>query len=179
MTQVEDVTHVDARPVASTEVAAVADNFIALARTFNRTRARFLAAAARDVEWSSQVLLKCLSNDGPMRASELAECVQSDPSTVSRQVAGLVKEGLLERRADPDDGRASLLVLTDRARAIVADHDEIRLGYFAEMLSDWQPDELRRFAQQLLRFTTDYENANNEWITERIARGTAPAGGTD
>ena len=60
-------------------------------------------------------MLKCLQTEGPLRAGALADCLQSDPSTVSRQVAALVKDGLLERRADPDDGRASLLVLTDAA----------------------------------------------------------------
>ena len=74
---------------------------------------------------------RCVHNEGPMRAGALAECLQSDPSTVSRQVAALVKDGLLERRADPADGRASLLVLTAKADAVLAEHDRIRLDYFA------------------------------------------------
>lgn len=152
------------------DVAAVADNFIALMRTFTRARARMLAAAAHDVEWSAHVLLKCLQGGGgPMRASALAECVQSDPSTVSRQVAALVKDGLLERRADPEDGRASLLALTPKADDILAEHDEIRLDFFADMLSDWSDAELRQFAAMLGRFTDVYDEANTAMITERIA----------
>ena len=42
----------------------------------------------------------------------LAAAVHSDPSTVSRQVAALVRAGLIERQADPEDGRASVLVPT-------------------------------------------------------------------
>src|SRR5579875_3417002 len=109
------------------QVAKVADSVIELLRSFGRARARMLAAAAHDVEWSAHVLLKCLSSEGSMRAGELAETIHSDPSTVSRQVAALVKEGLLERRADPEDGRASLLVLTPRAHDVLAQHDEIRM----------------------------------------------------
>jgi DNA-binding MarR family transcriptional regulator len=161
------------------DVAAVADNFVALMRTFNKARAKMMAAAAPDVEWSANVLLKCLHNEGPMRASAVADALQSDPSTVSRQVAALVKDGLLERRADPADGRASILVLTPKAYDVLAEHDQIRLEYFAQMLDGWSDADLRRFAGLIGRFTEAYENANSNWITERIAARSARAGSTN
>jgi DNA-binding MarR family transcriptional regulator len=161
------------------DVAAVADNFVALMRTFNKARAKMMAAAAHDVEWSAHVLLKCLYSEGPMRASAVADCLQSDPSTVSRQVAALVKDGLLERRADPDDGRASILVLTPKAHDVLAEHDQIRLEYFAQMLDGWSDADLRRFADLLGRFTEAYDHANSKWITERIASRSIRAGSTD
>jgi DNA-binding MarR family transcriptional regulator len=151
-------------------VEAVADNFIALMRTFARARARMMAAAAHDVEWSAQMVLKCVANLGPVRAGAIAEHLQSDPSTVSRQVASLVKDGLLERKADPLDGRASLLVLTDKAGEVLADHDETRLDYFARMLDGWSAGELDDFARQLARFTAAYETTDNDWITEMRER---------
>jgi len=161
------------------DVAAVADNFVELMRTFNKARARMLAAAAHDVEWSAHVLLKCLQSEGPMRASEVAECLQSDPSTVSRQVAALVKDGLLERRSDPGDGRASLLVLTSKADDVLAEHDKIRIEYFAQMLEGWGDADLRRFAGLLRRFTEAYDHANSSWITKRIAERTVRNGSTN
>jgi DNA-binding MarR family transcriptional regulator len=127
-----------------------------------------LAAAAADVEWSAHVVLRQISVDGPMRAATLAEALQSDPSTVSRQVAPLVQRGLLERRADPDDGRASLLVLTDKGHALMAEHDQVRLARFAEMLSGWTDSELSEFAELLARFTTAYETASGTWIQDRV-----------
>jgi DNA-binding MarR family transcriptional regulator len=164
---------------APPEVAAVADNFVALMRTFNQARARMLTAAAHDVEWSAHVLLKCLHNEGSMRASAVADCLRSDPSTVSRQVAALVRDGLLERRADPDDGRASLLVLTPKADALLAEHEQVRLAYFAQMLADWDEKDLRTFAAMLDRFTTDYNHANTDWLAGRISNSAAHAGGTN
>lgn len=151
------------------DVAAVADNFIALMRSFNKARARMLAAAEQDVEWSAHMVLRCLHNEGSMRASGVAECLKSDPSTVSRQVAALVKDGYLERQADPDDGRASLLVLTPKADALLARHDRIRLDYFARMLEGWSDAELRQFAEMLGRFTKAYDTTNSNWITDRLA----------
>ena len=159
------------------QVAEIADRFVALMRAFGKARARMLAAAAHDVEWSAHVLLKALSSEGAMRASALAYCVHSDPSTVSRQVAALVKEGLVERRADPADGRASLLVLTPKADAVLAEHNEIRLDFFARVLRNWSSEEIDQFAALLDRFTTDYGNANSDYLTERIAgRAAAPSG---
>jgi DNA-binding MarR family transcriptional regulator len=159
------------------DVAAVADNFVTLMRSFNRARNRMLAAAQHDVEWSAHIILRCVANDGPLRASALAEAIQSDPSTVSRQVAALVKEGLLERRADQGDGRASLLVVTDSAHAVLAEHDEIKLNHFAEMLDGWSPQDLRSFAAHLARFNRDFEHTSeHNSISEKVASRARSAG---
>jgi DNA-binding MarR family transcriptional regulator len=152
-----------------TPAADVADSFLALMRTFNRTKSRFMAAAADDVEWSAQILLRQLATEGPMRGSDLAETLQFDPSTVSRQVAALVKEGLVERRSDPEDGRASILVLTPRADAVLAVHETRRSKHFTEMLTGWNDDDLRRFAALLRQFTDDFEKSADCLIAEQSA----------
>jgi DNA-binding MarR family transcriptional regulator len=160
----------DEAPRSVDDVAAVADTFVALMRIFVRTRSKLLAAAQHDVEWSAHVLLRALST-GPMRASALAEAVESDPSTVSRQVAALVRDGFVERRADPEDGRASLLVLTAKADEVLRAQNEIRVEHFNRMLSDWSAHDLRTFAELLGRFTADYDEANTELLLNKIAAG--------
>ncbi len=147
-------------------VADVADTFVELMRSFHRAKARYLAAAQHDVEWSAQMVLRQLANHGPMRAVEIATCLQSDPSTVSRQVAAMVKDGLLERRSDPEDGRASILALTPRADDALAEHERVRLSHFADMLSDWTASDLSAFAVLLRRFTDDFEKSSSTLGTE-------------
>ncbi len=147
------------RKARLTQVSAVADSFVGLMRSWQRARARLLAAAEHDVEWSGHVVLKVLENEGPMRAGTLADTLHADASTVSRQVAALVKDGLVERQADPGDGRASLLVVTDKARTVLAQHDDIRVQYFADMLTDWTDEDLGAFAGYLERFTDVYDSA--------------------
>jgi DNA-binding MarR family transcriptional regulator len=154
---------------ARTDVADVADTFVTLMRSFARARAKLLAAAAHDVEWSAQVVLKYLAAGGPMRSSELAERMESDPSTVSRQVAALVKDGLIERRADPEDGRACLLVPTAKGEAVLSEHNAIRLQHFTGMLDGWSDGDLRTFAALLQRFTHDFDHANHAWLSEQFA----------
>ncbi|WP_212753939.1 MarR family winged helix-turn-helix transcriptional regulator [Nakamurella aerolata] len=101
------------------------------------------------------------------RAADLAEELCADPSTVSRQVAQLVKEGFLERQADPDDGRASLLVLTDlgRQRRDALRRDSIAL--FAGVTAAWSDHDRRTLAELLHRYVEDMES-QRESITEAV-----------
>jgi DNA-binding MarR family transcriptional regulator len=168
-------------PQTANELSAVvdvADTVTALLRSFMRARSRMLAAAEHDVEWSSHVLLKRLSAEGPMRSSALAGCIQSDPSTVSRQVAALVRDGLVERQADPVDGRASLLALTPKAADVLVEHDAIRIQHFAAMLSGWTDRDVRKFAGLLKRFTENFESSSHDWIPERLPAGSGSSEGT-
>lgn len=61
--------------------------------------------------------------------SELAEFLQLEKITVSRQTGRLVRAGWVERRDDAYDGRAYLLFVTRKARPILA-----RLETVAETL---------------------------------------------
>lgn len=162
-----------AADLPSAPLVEVADTFIGLMRSFHRAKARYLAEANQDVEWSAQIVLRLLASEGSMRASAIAGALQSDPSTVSRQVATMVKDGLLERRADPEDGRASILALTSKADAVIAEHERVRLAHFAAMLSDWDERELSQFAALLRRFTEDFEQSSTTLVSAhpRAAEG--------
>lgn len=115
---------------------------------------------------ASFVLLANLSQLGPSRSSALAEAVFSDPSTVSRQVATLVKEGWVERRADPDDGRASVLAVTDAGQRLLDERRTQRNKAIARMLADWSEEDLSAFIDHFERFVGDYERALPDFIAE-------------
>jgi DNA-binding MarR family transcriptional regulator len=140
-------------PAHSDEVAA---RLVELTQSLNRFRAGVHAAVPGESEGSMYHLLFQVLANGPMRAAELAGTTQSDPSTVSRQVSTLVGRGLLERRADPQDGRASLLHGTEAGAAfrdrLIAKRNE----HFREILAGWSELDRRRFASLLGRFTDDF-----------------------
>ncbi|PSL51791.1 DNA-binding MarR family transcriptional regulator [Saccharothrix carnea] len=92
-------------------------------------------------------------------AKELAARAGLDPSTVSRAVAALVAHGLVERRADPADGRASILVVTERGRAALADAREFYDRLLGRALADWSTEEVEALTTALGRLTTDIEGA--------------------
>jgi DNA-binding MarR family transcriptional regulator len=150
--------------------AAVADGCSKLMRGFGRVRSQLLALARGDVDWSAQLLITRLAADGPVRLSELAEKVQADPSTISRQIATLVKEGYVERRADPVDGRASLLVITDRGAQIYTEHLRLRTEHYQRMLADWSEDDCRTFATLTARFSESIRRSEATWFDRPTVR---------
>ena len=89
------------------------------------------------VERAAYVLLARLVLKGPRRSNALAESVHSDPSTVSRQVAGLVRAGLVERRPDPEDGRATLLAATDEGLRVFEANRDRRHREIGAMTAHW------------------------------------------
>lgn len=162
----------------SEEIRAVADGMVELMRAFTRARAQFIAAAAQDVEWSAQLVLKCLAGVGrPLRSGAIADLLQSDPSTVSRQVATLVKDGMLVRQADPDDGRACLLALTPKADEVLREQDHIRKEHYGRMLADWSEHDLRTFADLLRRFTDAFVSTKSAFVPGTAETQPAPAEG--
>jgi DNA-binding MarR family transcriptional regulator len=53
------------------------------------------------------------------RLTDLAKGANMTPQSMSELVAELVELGYVERRPDPTDGRAKLIVLTDRGNACI------------------------------------------------------------
>jgi DNA-binding MarR family transcriptional regulator len=78
--------------------------------------ARFAAAGYADVRPSyGSVLLPLFEEDG-LRMGELARRARLSKQTMTSMIGRLERDGLVERRADPSDARASLIFLTTRSR---------------------------------------------------------------
>jgi DNA-binding MarR family transcriptional regulator len=155
------------------DAAAVAESCTRLMRSFGKIRARVLAMARHDVDWSANLLITKVALNGPIRSSALAELVKSDPSTVSRQVATLVKDGYVERHADPEDGRASLLQITPRGAEVCEEHKRLRNEHYQRMLANWSAAECRSLATMMSRFADDMETARPRWFGDDDLTGGA------
>ena len=140
-------------------VRALSEQVIRLQRAFGSMRQQLAATrsiSGEGVEWAAYGLLFQLVNDGPRRSSALAEAACVDPSTVSRQVAQLVKAGLVERQSDPEDGRASLLVATEKGRAAYAAKQEHRARMFEHVLDGWTPQDVDDLGRLLTQFNKSF-----------------------
>jgi MarR family transcriptional regulator for hemolysin len=85
-----------------------------LLRTYADQKAR-LHGMTR-AQWA--VLLRLERREG-LKQSELAEALDIQPITLTRLVDRLCANGLIERRADPNDRRAKQLYLTPAARPLI------------------------------------------------------------
>lgn len=75
------------------------------------------AAGARGLTpLQGQVLTTLMTSRAGLKPSVLAERLAVSPATISECVKALQAKGAVERRADPDDARVSLVVLTAAGR---------------------------------------------------------------
>lgn len=64
--------------------------------------------------------LGILDTDGTMRIGELATASRVTQPTMTKLVAGMVADGLVDRAADPDDSRVGLIAITDAGHDAIA-----------------------------------------------------------
>lgn len=117
--------------------------------------ARQASAADTGLSQPSYILLRVLIDEGPLPMGRLASIAHMDVGMTTRRVQALVDAGLVTRRADPSDGRVSVIDTTvDGERAAGALH-EVRRDHLARALSDWSAAELQQFERLLTKFLSD------------------------
>ena len=118
-----------------------------------RLTERFAAAGYGDVRPSyGSILIPLYEQDG-LRMGELARRAHLSKQTMTSLVRRAERDGLVERRSDPRDARASRVFLTPRSRAFepVAEdvlrelHEDVRTRLGPE-----RADELRQALSELL-----------------------------
>ena len=122
-----------------------------------RMRAEMTTAEFDGRELPTLVVLHRLAEEGPQRAGALAERLYMDPSQVSRAVGALVREQAVQRLADPDDGRATLLVVTPAGRELAQRFARAKSAHVGSVIADWDPRDAEAFTVALERFVEGLE----------------------
>ena len=132
--------------------------FVELEREIGLLLRRSRAISARlagqlhpELDGAAYGLLSLLQDAGPLRASDLVLRIGLDKSTVSRQVAHLVDLGLVNRAADPVDGRAQVLTPSPEGAARLARIRDVRRARWEDDLSDWPGSDVALLADLLRR----------------------------
>ncbi|HEV7899929.1 MAG TPA: MarR family transcriptional regulator [Planosporangium sp.] len=157
--------------------AGLADQLRALIRIARVARQRLAVPATQVQPGMTGVLaaLRHASADEVCHAKELAARCGLDASTISRAVTTLVTRGLVQRTADPTDGRASILTLTAAGRATLTDIERQQAELLAGALGDWTAPEVDAFAAALTRFIDDATT----YLDRTSPQRTPPAGSGD
>jgi DNA-binding MarR family transcriptional regulator len=138
------------------------EGFIEVLSRYARIRERLAVTRMRTpdgvVETAAYQCLFQLT-DRPARSGELAERLYADPSTISRHVAHLVRLGYVRREADPQDGRATILVATDSGRERVAALRKKRGEELQRLMSDWPDEDIDSLTRLMGRFVDGAEAA--------------------
>ena len=116
---------------------------------------RLADAAARPHGLSEATALPLilLARQGRMRQASLAEAIGVEAPSLVRTLDQLCALGLVSREADPSDGRAKSLVLTERGHRLTlrlaSDLGALRRRVFAEI----DPDDLEAAGRVFTRLT--------------------------
>jgi len=79
---------------------------------------------------------------GPLRLADLAQVELVSAPSITRLVAELEAKKLVSRTADPADGRASLIQVTDAGLEAVREARRVRQQIVAELLEPLSPEEV-------------------------------------
>jgi len=108
----------------------------------------------RALDRAAYVILRRLQRDGPLNVSALAAALNLDGSTVTRQLTALQKDGLIERRPDPNDGRGTVIEATELGLRQVTAVSKARRAVYGLVLHDYTAEERRQLAQALERLNS-------------------------
>jgi DNA-binding MarR family transcriptional regulator len=97
--------------------------------------------SVRRFNFSTLSVLHTLERTGPMRLTDLLPTEQLKQPALTSLVAKLEQDGLLQRRPDPSDGRASLISLTGAGREIVRSRHAHRVAKLTALVDRLTPEE--------------------------------------
>ena len=109
---------------------------LAIARMARRMRQE----AGDELSPSMMAALATIENRGPLTPSELAEFERIKRPTATRVLRRLEDDGLIERTADPSDGRSAVVSVTREGAALLKKLRSRKNAYLARRLREL-PDE--------------------------------------
>lgn len=123
-----------------------------------RTARRLRQEAGTGLSPSLTAALATIERHGPLTPSELAEREAIKRPAATRIVARLENEGLVDRTADPGDGRVTLIAATTAGRDLQRRTRRRKNEYLARRLRDLSPTDrlaLERATEVLERLLED------------------------
>jgi len=110
---------------------------LAIARTARRLRQE----AGAELSPTQTAALATIDRHGPLTPSELAVRERIQRPTVTRLIARLEEDGLVQRNRDPQDRRSSLVALAPAGRELLARGRTRKDAYLSRRLRELDSDD--------------------------------------
>ena len=110
-----------------------------------------------DMEPAAYGLLSVIRREGPIRLTDLAQNIGVGKPSVSRQIAFLESIGLVSKEADPLDGRAQSIRLTEKGEEKMHQVQDARRRDFRERLGEWPVEELQTLAEYMAKLNSTFD----------------------
>jgi len=129
---------------ANREIGFTIMDVARMLKTYADQRARQFGISR--AQWG--VLIRIDRTEG-LKQSELAEILDLQPISLTRLLDRLAGNGLIERRADPNDRRANRLYLLPAARPMLDQLAELGSDLMATVLEGLEPKSIERMLHDL------------------------------
>ncbi len=126
------------------EIAFTIMDVARMLKTYADQRARQFGISR--AQWG--VLVRLERSEG-LKQSELADILDLQPISLTRLLDRLTENGLIERRADPNDRRANRLFLTPAARPLLEQLAGLGKAMMASVLEGLDPKSNERLLRDL------------------------------
>ncbi|GGN80762.1 MarR family transcriptional regulator [Streptomyces albiflavescens] len=113
------------------------------------TRRSIRLPATEKHSFTTLSVLHTLAHKGPMRLTTLKASEQITQPAITQLVTRLERDGLVERRPDPEDGRAVLVQVTPAGAQVVRTRQQDRVRRFGQLLEALTPEERRAIGAAL------------------------------
>lgn len=97
-----------------------------------------------------RVLFQLAASDG-IRLGELSTCVDVAPRTMTTTIEAMARDGLVTRRPDPNDGRATMVFITEAGRRSFAEGRRLQATAIADVFASLGADQQAALADALDR----------------------------
>lgn len=143
---------------STTRDERIAESAARLRLAIVRTARRLRQEAGGELSPTLIAALASIDRLGPLTPSELADIERVKRPTATRVAAALEREGLIERAADPSDGRGCLLSSSPTGTALLKRVRSRKNAYISKRLrklGDEDVETLERAAEVLERMLED------------------------
>lgn len=123
------------------------NDFTRVIEYFNRYYIRL--PTMQQLSFTTLSVLDTLAFRGPTRLTELTKTEQISQPGLTQLVTRLERDGLLERRRDPTDGRAALIHITEAGRRVGQARHEDRGRHLLPVIAQLTPAERQTIAAAL------------------------------
>lgn len=103
-------------------------------------------AGVRDLSFTATATLGMLDAAGPTRITDLAEREAITQPSMTGLVSRLERQGLVERRNDPSDGRIVLVSITEAGRDVLRRRRAARVAFLSQLIASLDPADQRMIA---------------------------------
>ena len=114
-----------------------------------RLARRIRTSSAGSITPSQLAVVATIVRNGPLTVGQIAEREHVRPPSASKIVAALEREGLVERRHDPDDRRRTPIAVTPAGEDYVAAVRAAGRGWIASRLDELDADDVELLGRTL------------------------------